>query len=74
MHRRRGLLALLTLVLFVALAMAPIGAGWHVAELIPVPLLFGAVVSAPVPRVDTPERLPSLPVPAPPALRAPPIV
>jgi hypothetical protein len=70
-RRRRGLLALVCIVVLLATAMAPIGSGAFCAVLVPLTPLFGAVVVAPLPPAE-PARLPAFLVVTPLAPRAPP--
>lgn len=72
MLRNRGFIALVCIVAMLATAMAPVAYGSFCAVLVPLPLLFGIVVSAPLPRTE-PTHAPSsfvrptLPSRAPPA-------
>ena len=70
--RDRGFAAIVCLVVIVAVAMAPIASSADFAVLVPLPELFAAVVSLPVPAPERPRVSPLLyssPLP----LRAPPI-
>ena len=71
--RERGFVAIVCLVVLVAVAMAPIASSADYAVLVPLPELFAAVVSLPVPAPELPRVSPiveSSPLP----LRAPPAV
>ena len=72
MLRNRGFIALVCIVAMLATAMAPVAYGSFCAVLVPLPLLFGIVVSAPLPRTEPthpPSSFvrPTLPSRAPPA-------
>jgi hypothetical protein len=70
--RDRGFVAIVCLVVVIALAMAPIVSSADCAVLVPLPELFAAVISRPIPAPEPPRVGPILessPLP----LRAPPI-
>jgi len=72
-RRARGFVAIVCLVVLVAVAMAPIASSADCAVLVPLPELFVAVISLPIPAPDAPRvRLIVYSSPLP--LRAPPIV
>ena len=71
-RRRRGLVALIGIAVLCAIALAPIAVPSFVAVLLPLPILFGLVVSERVERVESAPfqslaRFAPLPSRAPPA-------
>jgi hypothetical protein len=70
--RSRGFVALVCIVAMLAASMAPVASGSFCAVLVPLPLLFGIVVSAPLPRTEPAHPPSSFVRPTLPA-RAPPV-
>ena len=71
MNRKRGLVAVVCLVVIVATALAPLGSGAFCSELVLLPELFASVSQRPLPEAPAP-RISAVLDSSPLALRAPP--